>query len=119
MPRRRKGRRNPGVEKHGKLRCGARVRLVECGALVSESRPSQRAGSHLQWASTPTGQWMRVFSTTAIAPNRQRDKLFGSPLEAFLLLRSRVENSLGLPEFGDAWTEPLATSSERGVAEVL
>ena len=40
--------------KEGKAK--SRVRLVECGALVSESRPSQRAGSHLQWASTPTGR---------------------------------------------------------------
>eukprot|EP00434_Breviolum_minutum_P028278 symbB.v1.2.025017.t1/scaffold2407.1/size80004/3 len=71
----------------------SRVRLVECGPLLgSQSRPSGRAGNHLQWASTPTGQWMRVFSTTAIVPNRQRDK-------------SRVENNVGLAEFGDAWTE--------------
>ena len=34
----------------------SRVRLVECGPLLgSQSRPSGRAGNHLQWASTPTG----------------------------------------------------------------
>jgi len=33
-----------------------RVRLVECGPLVgAQTRPSGRAGTHLQWASTPTG----------------------------------------------------------------
>lgn len=38
------------------------------------------------------GSWVRVFSSTVIAPNRERDK-------------SRVENFLGLSEFGDAFTE--------------
>ena len=33
-----------------------RVRLVECGPLVcAQTRPIGRAGTHLQWASTPTG----------------------------------------------------------------
>eukprot|EP00439_Symbiodinium_sp_Y106_P079260 s600_g17.t4 len=84
------------VEKAEKAK--TRIRLVECGALGASSRPAGRAGTHVQWASTPTGQWVRVFSTTAIAPNRQRDK-------------SRVENSLGLAEFGDAWTEFYSTTS--------
>merc|ERR1719188_2861300 len=54
--------------------------------------------SHLEWARSPTGQWVRVRSSTAVLPNRERDK-------------HRVENSLGLPEFGDATTEFYAAKS--------
>lgn len=82
----------------------SRVRLVECSTLVGgQSSGSQgnavpprgRAeAQHLSWARTPTGQWMRVLSSTAISgcPNRERDK-------------ERVESTLGLPEFGDNSTE--------------
>lgn len=81
----------------------SRVRLVECGTLVGGPsglqgnvvQPRGRAeAQHLNWARTPTGQWMRVLSSTAISgcPNRERDK-------------ERVESTLGLPEFGDNSTE--------------
>jgi len=41
----------------------SRVRLVECGPLLgSQSRPSGRAGNHLQWASTPTGPQPQMHS---------------------------------------------------------
>ncbi|CAE8715007.1 unnamed protein product [Polarella glacialis] len=74
-----------------------RVRLVECGPLggcgSGAPRPTGRgASAHLEWACTPAGQWVQVFSSTVIAPNRSRDK-------------DRVEINLGLTEFGDASTE--------------
>jgi len=75
----------------------SRVRLVECGPLMGiqpklGQSSNKTGGQHLDWARTPTGQWVRVWSSTAMLPNRQRDK-------------QRVENRLGLPEFGDPATE--------------
>lgn len=52
----------------------------------------------MDWARTPTGQWVRVLSSTAMLPNRERDKW-------------RVEDSLGLSEFGDTTTEFYAVKS--------
>eukprot|EP00971_Amphidinium_carterae_P266851 5293319-Amphidinium_carterae.1 len=78
-----------------------RVRLVECGPVMPHGgtggpQPTRgRAGgkqNFVGWACTPTGQWMRVMSSTAVVANRERDK-------------SRVESELGLKEFGDLTTE--------------
>lgn len=52
----------------------------------------------MSWARTPTGERIRVRSTTALLANRERDK-------------DRVESSLGLPEFGDAVTKFYAVRS--------
>lgn len=85
-----------------------RVRLVECGPLSQSPQvwgPTPQVCSgrnnthHLNWARTPAGSWVRVHSSTAVFPNRERDK-------------RRVENSLGLPEFGDTVTEFYAVKSE-------
>ncbi|CAK0791983.1 unnamed protein product, partial [Prorocentrum cordatum] len=75
----------------------SRVRLVECGTLTADRKPpsdgSRAANTHLNWACTPSGQWVRVFSTSTVSlPNRERDK-------------NRVEQTLGLSEFGDSVTQ--------------
>ena len=85
---------------------GSRVRLVECGPLLGAKPRLQKTGAgiegraetHLGWACTPTGQWVRVLSSTAILANRARDK-------------HRVEGALGLSEFGDVITEFYAAKS--------
>lgn len=95
-----------GVGSSSSSTTGTKVRLVECGPLAGSppwalgfSTPQGKAiDSHLVWARTPTGQFVRVRSTTAILPNRERDRM-------------RVENGLGLPEFGDTTTEIYAVQS--------
>jgi len=71
------------------------VRLVECGALPGQHAKNKSAGGaapQWQWAQLPGGQYMRIVTSTVKFANRETDK-------------KRVENTLGLPEFGDATTE--------------
>lgn len=99
----------PSAPSASRGRQAAQVRLVECGpvggvvaaALAPGGRVaptgSAEAG-HLEWACTPSGQWVRVRSSTAFLPNRESDK-------------RRVEETLGLSEFGDNSTQFYAARS--------
>eukprot|EP00747_Dinoflagellata_sp_TGD_P179050 gnl/TRDRNA2_/TRDRNA2_29190_c0_seq1.p1 gnl/TRDRNA2_/TRDRNA2_29190_c0~~gnl/TRDRNA2_/TRDRNA2_29190_c0_seq1.p1 ORF type:complete len:358 (+),score=52.62 gnl/TRDRNA2_/TRDRNA2_29190_c0_seq1:107-1180(+) len=85
-------------------------RLVECGQILPQSRVPKStsqggAGSHLEWACTPAGQWVRVLSSTAKHPNRERDK-------------KRIEETVGLDEFGDSATEFYAAKSGLGLVAI-
>lgn len=79
-----------------------RIHLVECGPVPNRRQHHMMlesgVGNHMGWACTPSGQLVRVVSSTAIRPNRARDK-------------RRVEATLGLPEFGNSCTEFYAARS--------